>query len=39
VFTATPLAVILHGRWPMSAAVKVRVPRSARDPQDSGAVI
>ncbi|MDQ3616812.1 MAG: protein translocase subunit SecD [Actinomycetota bacterium] len=39
VFTATPLAVMLHRRWPMSSAVRGRPQRSTRDPQDSGAVI
>ncbi|CAA9356801.1 MAG: Protein translocase subunit SecD / Protein translocase subunit SecF [uncultured Nocardioidaceae bacterium] len=39
VFTATPLSVLLHRRWPMSAAVRAKAPRSTRDPQDSGAVI
>ena len=36
VFTATPLAIILEHRWPMTRAVKVkRVPR----PGESGACI
>jgi SecD/SecF fusion protein len=37
VFTATPLVTYLQERWPMSRAQKVK--RSARDPEDSGAVL
>ena len=39
VFTATPLAVMLQKRWPLSSAAKVRVSRATRDPSDSGAVL
>jgi SecD/SecF fusion protein len=39
VFTATPLAVFLHQRWPMPRMTKTRTPRRARGPEDSGAVI
>jgi SecD/SecF fusion protein len=39
VFTATPLAVKLHKRWPMSSAPPVKKIRTQRDPADSGAVI
>jgi len=39
VFTATPLAVILQKRWPLSSEAKVRVSRDERDPSDSGAVL
>ena len=37
VFTATPLLIHLQSRWPMTRAPKVK--RSARDPEDSGAVL
>ena len=39
VFTATPLSVMLHQRWPMASAQKAKVKRQVRDPQDSGAVL
>ena len=39
VFTATPLAVILQKRWPLSSTAKVKTSRVARDPSDSGAVL
>ena len=39
VFTATPVAVILQKRWPLSSEAKVRVSRDERDPSDSGAVL
>ena len=37
VFTATPLLIHLQSRWPMTRAPKVK--RTARDPEDSGAVL
>ena len=39
VFTATPLAVMLHKRWPLPSQPKVKAKRAVRDPADSGAVI
>jgi SecD/SecF fusion protein len=39
VFTATPLAVMLHRRWPMAAATRTTSQRRQRDPSDSGAVV
>ncbi|HET6625305.1 MAG TPA: protein translocase subunit SecF, partial [Nocardioidaceae bacterium] len=39
VFTATPLAVLMQKRWPLSTQAKVKRSRVARDPSDSGAVI
>jgi SecD/SecF fusion protein len=36
VFTATPLVIYLHEKWPMSKVQKIK---KARDPQDSGAVV
>jgi len=39
VFTATPLAVILQKRWPLSSTAKVRVSKESRAPSDSGAVL
>ncbi|WP_460795329.1 protein translocase subunit SecD [Nocardioides pacificus] len=36
VFTAAPLSIMLHKKWPMSRAAKVKVER---DPEDSGAVV
>ncbi len=39
VFTATPLAVMLHKKWPMSTAVREKAKRQTRDPADSGAVV
>lgn len=39
VFTATPLAVLLQKKWPMTSAVKVKRRAGVRDPSDSGAVI
>lgn len=38
VFTATPLSLLLHRRWPMPRTAPVRV-RTTRDPTDSGAVV
>jgi SecD/SecF fusion protein len=38
VFTATPLSLLFHRRWPLPKAQPV-AKRPARDPQDSGAVI
>lgn len=40
-FTATPIAVMLHRRWPMPKAEPVKKSRTSirRDPRDSGAVI
>ena len=37
VFTATPLATLLHERWPMARVAKQK--RVARDPSDTGAVV
>ena len=39
VFTATPLAVLLHKRWPLPTGVKEKAKRRERDPSDSGAVL
>ncbi|MGH3509453.1 MAG: protein translocase subunit SecF, partial [Nocardioidaceae bacterium] len=39
VFTATPIAVLLHRRWPLETRATVRRTRVGRDPSDSGAVI
>ncbi|HET6560288.1 MAG TPA: protein translocase subunit SecD [Marmoricola sp.] len=38
VFTATPLALLFHRRWPLPK-VEPRKKRDVRDPADSGAVI
>jgi SecD/SecF fusion protein len=38
VFTATPISLLLHTRWPMPKA-EPRKTRTARDPGDSGAVV
>ena len=38
VFTATPLTLLFHERWPLPKAEPVK-KRAARDPEDSGAVI
>jgi SecD/SecF fusion protein len=38
VFTATPLTLLFHDRWPLPKAEPVK-RRTARDPQDSGAVV
>jgi SecD/SecF fusion protein len=38
VFTATPLSLLFHERWPLPKAQPV-AKRAVRDPQDSGAVI
>ncbi len=38
VFTAAPLSLLLHQRWPLPKTTPVR-RRTARDPVDSGAVI
>ncbi|MGH3368814.1 MAG: protein translocase subunit SecF, partial [Nocardioidaceae bacterium] len=38
VFTATPLMLMFHERWPMPKA-EARKKRQARDPNDSGAVV
>lgn len=37
VFTAAPLAIMFHRKWPLSRAVKIK--RSDRDPSDTGAVV
>jgi SecD/SecF fusion protein len=39
VFTATPLAVLLNKRWPLTTAAKVKRARTVRGPEDTGAVI
>jgi len=39
VFTATPLALLFHKKWPLSSAKKEKVLRQSRDPADSGAVL
>ena len=40
VFTATPLSLLMHKRWPLPKAVaQKRRPSMARDPRDSGAVV
>ncbi|MFC6287446.1 protein translocase subunit SecD [Nocardioides sp. GCM10027113] len=38
VFTAAPLSLLLHERWPLPRTAPVR-RRTQRDPEDSGAVI
>ena len=39
VFTATPLAVLLQKRWPLTTTAKIKRARTVRDPADSGAVV
>ena len=38
VFTATPLSLLLHKKWPLPKA-EAKTKRVARDPSDSGAVV
>ena len=38
VFTATPLSLMFHKRWPLPKA-EAKKKRTARDPSDSGAVV
>jgi SecD/SecF fusion protein len=38
VFTATPLSLMFHERWPLPKAEPIK-KRTARDPEDSGAVV
>jgi len=38
VFTATPLSLMLHKKWPMAKAEPVK-KKAARDPSDTGAVV
>ncbi len=38
VFTATPLSLLLHKKWPLPKA-EAKTKRVARDPNDSGAVV
>jgi len=39
VFTATPLAVLLQKKWPLTTQAKIKRSKVARDPADSGAVL
>ncbi len=39
VFTATPLSLLFHKKWPLPKAVAVKQKKPARSPQDSGAVV
>ena len=39
VFFATPMAVLLQKKWPLSPQRKEKVMRQSRDPSDSGAVV
>ena len=39
VFFATPMAVLLQKKWPLSPQRKEKVQRQSRDPADSGAVV
>lgn len=38
VFTATPISLLLHQKWPLPKA-EAKVKRAQRDPSDSGAVV
>ena len=39
VFTATPLSLLLHQRWPLPKSEPTKKNRPGRDPADSGAVL
>ncbi len=39
VFTATPLSLMLHERWPLPKAEAQKQRKVARDPRDTGAVV
>lgn len=40
VFTATPLSLLFHQKWPLpKAEAQKKQRRTARDPRDTGAVV
>lgn len=39
IFTATPISLLLHERWPMPKAAPAKKRAVRRDPEDSGAVL